>query len=713
MGISLFDRALLPPADFEFVVLGDTHYIRDPDIYASGSDSQDPRYTREWPARAERALQLAAALEPAFVIHLGDLAQEFPGTDDFAESRHQARAQIERHGFKPYHLPGNMDIGDKPNPTVPAPWVRPQDLEEWHEQFGRSWFSFDHENAHCIGLNTQIMGGPLPEEEEQREWLEQDLADSAGRRIFLFLHMPPFFVDENEPGFGSYNCLDEGPRAWLLKLVRKYRVELLCSGHTHFAAYNRIDDTRFFIVPSTTTSRPGFNEVFPVLPDHRGKNDLAKLGFYLARVGENRVDMHLIRTNGELLSAEDKDGAGDEARAGGGDDGNAARTGAPDDKPRRLLTRLPRDLPNSPLGVNLRLPLAPTTPGVQAWPDVVRQRVRDDYPFLACLELGVRHLRFPASDLDDDVQRERLRLARDMGVNLTAVWLWRDGFDLQERVVTYRDQIDAIEVQMPGTSWPDEGCLSSIEACRSQVEIPLTLAPLMAQEQTAGHFHRRTRIGYRAAELAALNSQLADAALRMDRVLCHVDADKPSWETILEFVKLMPLSQIHGIDLMVPFTGLDEELQLSRAAEALLAAATATSCRLFFDPLVDLDRTSDIENGLLDRLSNPRPVFQAVRCLNTILFADEQAYRIAGDMPSGIVGLKSGSKRIWLLSSGRTESSDAEIVNKSGLHRRLTVYDLATGTSCGLTPDKDTRAAVDRLRETRPPALLVGRDCLP
>ena len=215
---------------------------------------------------------------------------------------------------------------------------------EWHEQFGRSWFSFDYEDVHCIGLNTQIMGGPLPEAEQQKEWFDKDLADNTRKRIFIFLHMPPFFVDENEPGFGSYNCLDEAPRAWLLKLMRKYRVELLCSGHTHFAAYNRIDNLRFFIVPSTTTSRPGFNEVFPVLPDHRGKNDLDKLGFYHARVRERGVDLHLIRTNSETEMGP------------------------------RLLTRLSHDLPNSPLGVNLRLPFAPTTPGVQAWPDVVRQR---------------------------------------------------------------------------------------------------------------------------------------------------------------------------------------------------------------------------------------------------------------------------------------------------------------------------------------------------
>ena len=399
------------------------------------------------------------------------------------------------------------------------------------------------------------------------------------------------------------------------------------------------------------------------------------------------MDIHPIRTNGETETLQDCKGA--------------AQTYP------RLLTRLSHDLPNSPLGVNLRLPFAPTTPGVQAWPDVVRQKVRDDYPFLACLELGVRHLRFPASDLEDDVQRERLKLARDMGTELTAVWLWQECFDLKEKIEPYRDQIDAMEVQVAGTLRPDESCLNAIAECRRQTGIPITLAPLMAQEQTPGHFLPRTRIGYRSSELSTCNATLAQAGLRMDRVLCHVDATEPTWETILEFIELLPLSQIEGIDLVVPLAGVDEEAQLRRAVEALLAVATGTECRLFFDPLVDVDRASDINYGLLDRLSNPRPVFHALRCLNTILFADEQTYQITGDTPSGIVELQSTTKRIWLLSSDRGGSGEIESLGKISLHGELTVYDLAAGTSCRLNPDEETRA-VDRLREMRKPALVVG-----
>ena len=300
-----------------------------------------------------------------------------------------------------------------------------------------------------------------------------------------------------------------------------------------------------------------------------------------------------------------------------------------------------------------------------------------------------------------------MKLARDMGIELTAVWLWQDGLDLGERAAAFRDQIDAMEVQVAGTLRPDESCLNAIAECRRQTGIPITLAPLMAQEQTPGRFHPRTRIGYRRSELSTCNATLAEAGVRMDRVLCHVDSTGPTWETILEFIGLLPLSQIDGIDLVVPFADVDEEAQLSRAVEALLGAATGTGCRLFFDPLVDVDRASDINHGLLDRLSNPRPVFHAVRCLNTILFADEKPYQVAGDTPSGIVGLQSATTRIWLLSSDRAGSGEIESLDKINLHGELTIYDLKAGTSCRLTADEETRA-VDRLRETRKPALVVA-----
>ena len=103
---------------------------------------QEPWMTRLWPARAEYAMRLAASLETSFVVHLGDLTQEYRGREDFARAREEALEQIARCGLQPHHLPGNVDIGDKPNPTMPAEWVTTDSLAEWHGQFGRSWYSF-------------------------------------------------------------------------------------------------------------------------------------------------------------------------------------------------------------------------------------------------------------------------------------------------------------------------------------------------------------------------------------------------------------------------------------------------------------------------------------------------------------------------------------------------------------------------------------------
>lgn len=44
----MFERTFMPLAQFEYIVISDTNYIRDPEIYVSGGESQDPRFTRRW-----------------------------------------------------------------------------------------------------------------------------------------------------------------------------------------------------------------------------------------------------------------------------------------------------------------------------------------------------------------------------------------------------------------------------------------------------------------------------------------------------------------------------------------------------------------------------------------------------------------------------------------------------------------------------------------
>ena len=414
----MFDRSWLPPALFEFVVLADTHYMVDPRDRPLEFESR-----RKQTARVEHALQLAAALETPLVIHPGDISQELPGSALHAQALAEARAQLERHlghGGRVRYAAGNQDIGDKPDPTMPTEPVTGATLARFEQHFGPTWHSVDAGGCHFVVLNSSILNAALPAAGEQQAWVEADLAAHDGARTFLFLHHPPYLYEPQEPALGHYDNLGPPARAWLLDLVRRHRVECLFAGHSHFAWFDRIDAppdaalahggggsgeragaARYHICVSTSFTRPGFGELFSGRPpDEHGRDDTAKLGFSLARVHEDGVRLHFIRTGGQTALS-----------AGG--------------QP-RLLTRLPRDLPASPLGVTLTHPLTSIADVPLAWPSVVRQRVRNDYPFLSLLELGARHVRFPLSDLDDALQRRRLALLRDEGIATTATCLWRE-----------------------------------------------------------------------------------------------------------------------------------------------------------------------------------------------------------------------------------------------------------------------------------------------
>ena len=168
----IFDRTLLPTAALEFVVLADTHYMLD-----GGDGTLEFDSRRRQTARAGAALKRAAALDPAFIIHMGDLVQEFPGMADFDRALDEALAQIGECGVDDIHfVAGNHDVGDKPDPLMPTAHVDEAALTAHHRRLGRSWYSFDRGAVHLTVLNSQIMNGPLQAARDQRAWAEADLS---------------------------------------------------------------------------------------------------------------------------------------------------------------------------------------------------------------------------------------------------------------------------------------------------------------------------------------------------------------------------------------------------------------------------------------------------------------------------------------------------------------------------------------------------------
>jgi hypothetical protein len=594
----VFDPSFLPPADLEFVVMTDTHYMLD-----SGTQRIEFESRRRQAARAAHALKLVASLNAAFVVHLGDLIQEFPESHGFEESLGQALAQFAECGVEPRQVAGNHDVGDKPDPTMPTDWVSSSTLKTYHQRFGPSWYSWNEAGCHFVVLNSQIMNGPLPEVKAQEQWFEDDLVAHGGMPTFVFLHLSPFLVSENEQGLGHYDNIDEPARGWLLGLIRKHNVQIVFSGHSHFAFFNRIGEARSRVVPSTAFTRPGFCEVFSSAPPpERGRDDVFKLGFLLVRVCKGKASVHLIRTEGA--------------------------TGNPTTSEQRLIARSSQDLPNSSLGITLRHTLAPATEVPIAWQSTIRQPVRNDYPLLACLEAGVRHVRLPSSDLSNGRQRERLVALRDEGVSLTATWIWSERSPLGEEAAQNSGIIDGFEVQSPGAVLPDAACLETIRQCVFKTRLPVTLSPLLPRETVPGKQHDRTRVGYHLNELADLDRLLGEHDLRVDRVLCRVDSGQSPWEAIRLAHELPTLGQIGAIDWGVEFADSDVQNQVTRAVEAMAAVATLPGSRLYLEPLMDLDRTMDAPLGLIDRLSNPRPVFHAIRTLNTVLNSEPRGWKM-------------------------------------------------------------------------------------
>jgi 3',5'-cyclic AMP phosphodiesterase CpdA len=209
----MIDRSLLAKADIEFVVVSDTHSMLPP-----GPEELEKESRRYQTERAERALKMISGLDPSFVVHLGDLVQEFPDMPGFEDSIRRALETMDRFGINACHVAGNHDAGDKPDPTMPTEPVTPESLEVYHSLIGPSWYSWDVAKWHFVVLNSQILNSRLEAENQQRCWLERDLSEHAGKPTVMFLHLAPFLYHPRETSIGHYHNIAEPARTWLIDL---------------------------------------------------------------------------------------------------------------------------------------------------------------------------------------------------------------------------------------------------------------------------------------------------------------------------------------------------------------------------------------------------------------------------------------------------------------------------------------------------------------
>ena len=242
-----------PQVGFRFAYVSDTH------LYARGM-------THRFVKAAIKAVEDVNALDPQpdFVLFGGDLAQ-LGRADELALGQ-----QI----LKELRAPVKMMVGEHD-------WYL--DLgAKWREMFGPDRYSFDHKGVHFVVLNSVVekdfwtAKGYTPEQrmaivsglddnrqspfsvgEEQRDWLQKDLAKLDKKTpLIVFSHSPLYKL------YKPWNFWTDDAEQ-VQALLQPFDTVTVIHGHTHQLLTNRIGNISFHGVLSTAWPWPYAPEGLP------------------------------------------------------------------------------------------------------------------------------------------------------------------------------------------------------------------------------------------------------------------------------------------------------------------------------------------------------------------------------------------------------------------------------------------------------------------
>lgn len=529
-------------------------------------------------ARNRAAIAELIAAAPARVIHLGDVPHPVPGLRAHALALDEAAATYAAIEVPFQIVPGNHDVGDKPHPWAPAPSVSLEKHRVFIERWGPPWWRVDLPDLTLLGIDTPVLNSGLPLEAEQWAWLEQTLAELRGRRVFCFMHYPPFLLDPSEDE--HYDNLAEPARTRLLDLLACLPVEAAFCGHVHHPFLHHHRGTAWYLLPSTAFVRPGFAELARVAPGppetEHGRNEQGRLGWCMLHIDAQGHRVEWVRSEGR----------------------EQARAWAPGLEPGLAPP------PPCPLGLTLR----------HAWDAVEdipadnldpyrRKRARNDLALLAALELGVQTLRLPLSDLRFESTRQRFDTLAALGIQL--VLFTAEEPDARDRALLarHRQQILALEWVAPRHRLADPP---------RELPVPLWVSvhprAAVRDERRFDHFPLPGFLP-EDRELDGLAPGLLPV-LRVPDSVCPAQAGLALRRPGVLLVELPRAGEAQA------FT---DDLALSHRVVAAAAAALGSSGRtVLLDGFVDHDRGYFPRHGLLDRKGDPRAAWWALRNLSRL-----------------------------------------------------------------------------------------------
>jgi len=163
--------------------------IADPQIGISeGEDGNWERDVRDF----EKSVEKINELDLDFVMILGDLVHEFPGTEKHHKQVECFLQVKEKIKHECYILAGNHDIGQHP---------LEDSSDVFEKEFGSSTrYKFEKNNQDFFVLDSQVFKvGDESAVEKELKWLENQVSNAKKTRT-LFMHIPPFIksVDEDD-----------------------------------------------------------------------------------------------------------------------------------------------------------------------------------------------------------------------------------------------------------------------------------------------------------------------------------------------------------------------------------------------------------------------------------------------------------------------------------------------------------------------------------
>lgn len=564
-----------------FAIVTDTH-IRSP----KGDLSSPFPVNEKANARAEYAVGMIAATNPAFTVHLGDVIHPLPHMPSAPDAIDEARRILKPLNPNLYFVPGNHDIGDKPSKLMPAGPVEKSGIEAYESLIGPQYQTFSYEDLQIFCINSSLINTGSEIEQQQRTWLEKELGDSRATVKILFSHYPPFVYNDKEAD--HYDNYAQPGRNWLLSLAAESGVNAIFSGHVHHFFYNRWQGIPLYCLPATSFTRQDYAELFPVSPANEyGRDDEGKFGITLVEVNMGAVSISIHNTYGR----------------------QGEYTGKPPGPPDtnsviphlRHTWHVPKALPyNGPME------------------EFGRKEARNDYPLLRLMQLGIKTVRVPGTDLLDHLAKARI--ADWLALDRKAVLFFTPN-SMQSVLQACEDLnrgdnecIKAMEVLIRLSDKPEES-INEISKAGSNIPIWLSAITTSADNPDPNRtFAHTVTSGVLPHQLTALAEMAAAASAQA--VVMQVP-----WESELESTVIQAKASLqkYSLQLVVNLcfrknnpaeANYDRSAIAERYAQALKIANSYPDLTLQIDTFEDIDRGYGPRLGFIDRLANLHEAFQ-------------------------------------------------------------------------------------------------------